>query len=107
MVYINKYTIKSTPSFEREFENIYNYIIYTLKEPSTAKNFYTQVTKKIYSLEYFPERYTKISTFKNKWGNIRRLTFDKYAIIYDVDNTTHQVFIIHIFNNTQNYLNLL
>lgn len=79
MIYI-KYIIKPSPSFERELEKIYNYIAYNLKEPITAKNFYTDVTTHIYSLRSFPERYMKITTLNNKKRNIR---------------------------NTQNYLNLL
>lgn len=88
MTYTNKYIIQPTPSFEKELENIYNYIVYKLKEPSTAKNFYTQVTVEIYSLQYFPERYMKIPIYKNKKRNLRRLPFNKYAIIYEVDTKT-------------------
>ena len=87
MIYI-KYIIKPSPLFEKELEKIYNYITYNLKEPITAKNFYSDVTKQIYSLQSFPERYMKIPTFKNKKRNIRRLPFNKYAIIYEVDNNT-------------------
>lgn len=92
MIYINKYIIRPAPSFENELEKIYNYIAFKLKEPATAKNFYNQVTKEIYSLQYFPKRYMKIPIYKKRKREIRRLPFNKYAIIYEVDNNTRSSF---------------
>ena len=86
MICINKYIIRPAPSFEKELEKIFNYIAFNLKEPLTAKNFYNQVSKEIYSLQYFPERYMKLPIGINSKRNLRRLPFTKYAIIYEIDN---------------------
>ena len=85
MIYIKQFIIKPSPSFEKELEKIFNYITFNLKEPITAKNFYKKVSKEIFSLEYFPERYMKISTLSTKKRNLRRLPFDKFVIIYEVN----------------------
>lgn len=92
MIYINKYIIRPTPSFEKELHKIYNYITFKLKEPATAKKFYNQIAKEIYSLQYFPERHSRIPIFKNKKRNIRKLPFNRYAIIYEVHNNTRSSF---------------
>ena len=38
MIYINKYTIKPSPSFESEFSEIYRHIVFKLKERNVDKN---------------------------------------------------------------------
>lgn len=88
MIYIKRYIINQTPSFEKELESIYKYLAFKLKEPLTAKNFYNKIIKEIYSLQHFPERYMKISSYKNKNRNIRRLPINQYIIIYEVNNNT-------------------
>lgn len=89
MIYV-KYTIKPTPLFEKELENIYKYITFKLQAPITANNLYNKVVKDIYSLEQFPERYPKISCYKNR--NLRKLLINKYVVIYEVNNNTRTSF---------------
>jgi len=92
MIYINNYIIKPSPSFEKEFNKIYKHIAFKLKEPITANNFYNKIIKEIHSLQHFPERYMKISSYKNKNKNLRRLIVNQYIIIYEVDNNTRTSF---------------
>lgn len=88
MTYNDKYIIRQTSSFEKELEKIYLYITFRLKEPKIAKKIFRKVKKEIYSLQYSPERYTKIFNDKNTNRNIRRMLVNKYLIIYEVDNNT-------------------
>ena len=99
------YKIIISSSFEKELQNIFYYINFFLREHTTAKYFYNKVINSISTLSYFPERFPKLSNNKN--SNFRRLLIDNYIIIYEVNNTLEQVHILHIFHNTQNYLNLL
>ena len=92
MIYISKYIIRPTRLFEKELEKIYNYIFFQFKEPVIAKRFYNQITTGIYSLQYFPERYAKIHIHKDTKRNIRKMNFNQYAIIYEVDNNTRSSF---------------
>ena len=107
MIYNSKYIIKITPSFEEELKSIYTYIELKLKEPNTAKILFNKIINKIYSLETYPERYIKVSINSDKTRNIRKLIFEKYVIIYEIDNQNGQIFILHIFHNTQNYLRFI
>lgn len=88
MTYIKQYIINQTPPFENELEFIYRYLAFKLNEPTTANKFYRKAIKEIYSLRYLPERYIRIYDFTNKGRNLRRLLFDNYVIIYEVDNNT-------------------
>lgn len=100
------YKIITTSNFETEFLKIYNYIRLNLKEPLIANKFYSKIFSSITSLNYFLERYPKFSYFKNHNSNIRKLIVDKYVIIYQVNNNSNEVFILHIFHCSQNYLDL-
>ncbi len=91
--------------FQKELHFIYDYIFFHLQEPITAKNNLNQIISKISSLSFFPERYPKVINSKN--FNIRKLRFKKFIIIYQVNRFTMQVYILHIFHGTQNYINLI
>lgn len=79
---LKKYVIKQTSEFENELISLYNYIFFYFKEINTAEKFYQKVQEKIYSLEYFPERYAKLDHFKYK--SLRKLVFSNYIIIYEI-----------------------
>lgn len=79
---IYNYEIKQTPSFEIELQNIYRYLCFTLQEPNTAEHFLKTVIDKIYSLQYFPERCSQVSNFRNR--NLRKLYINNYLVIYEV-----------------------
>lgn len=100
------YKIITTSNFEIEFQKIYNYISFNLKEPLVARKFYSKIISSITSLNYFPERYPKFSDFKNHNSNIRKIIVNNYIIIYQIKNDSHKIFILHIFHCRQNYLNL-
>ena len=96
-----KYKIQWLDTFKKEVDNIYYYISQILDEPLIAYKFHKKLIQKINSLEYFPERYRKI---KSKDSNIRKIIVDQYIILYQVNNKSKKVFILHIFHSSQNYL---
>lgn len=86
MIYINKYVIFSSATFKKELKEIIYYFKQRLKEPMLAKNFYKNIIKETNSLEFMPERYIKITNYKDKNRNLHRLLTYNYIIIYEVDN---------------------
>lgn len=98
-----KYKVIWLNSFKDELSHIYHYLSENLNEFSITNNFHRKVFKALSNLSYFPEMYQKINHEKN----IRRITIDKYVILYTVDDNTGQVFILHIFHSSQNYLDRL
>lgn len=97
MIYIKKYTVKLTPSFEKDFKKIYEYLAYVLQEPIAAKNFYNRVKKEIFSLQYFPERYAKLCNYINQKRNIRKFPIHNYIILYEVNHNTRTSFYLTYF----------
>ena len=102
---MNKYKVNTTMAFEEELQFIYEYIANQLQEPNIAKQNYKKIRDKILTLQYWPERHQNI--FKSKFKNLRKLLINNFVIIYEVRNDTYQIFILHIFNKYQNYLNKL
>lgn len=87
-----KYIVLPTSTFKEELKNITSYFKYNLKEPLLAKRFYKNVSNKIKSLEFMPEKHTIISNFKNNSKLLRKLLIDNYVIIYEVINDTRTSF---------------
>ncbi len=90
---MEKYKINISKKFEEELLNIFYHIFFFLKSPIVAFNTYNLIIKSAFSLSYFPERHSK---FEN--SNLCKLTVANYVIVYDVDKTSLQVFLLHIFN---------
>lgn len=92
MISNDKFTVHPTATFKEEFSNIIHYIKYNLKEPLTADRFYQTILKKISTLDFMPERYTKILGYDNKDKNLRNLIVNNYIIIYEVVPNTRPSF---------------
>lgn len=88
MILNNKFTVHPTATFKKEFSNIIHYIKYNLKEPLTADKFYQTILNKISTLDFMPERYSKILGYDNKNKNLRNLIINNYIIIYEVVHNT-------------------
>lgn len=98
---IKKYNIIIRQQFYEELENI---IYYSLSSPKSKKNLYQKIKTSISHLDYFPERFYKISHIpKYKNLNIHKLPIDKYVIIYQVNKDLKEVYVLHIFYGNQNY----
>ena len=95
---MDKYIIKPSPSFENELNDLYRYILFKFKEPMIASKFYDKIKNTILSLEYFPERYMKISDFNHKNRNMRKLIIERYIIIYEVNKNIRRSFHLTYFS---------
>ncbi len=91
-----KYKIILSNKFQKELNNLYYYINYFLQEPEIAKKNYNEIMNSIKSLEYNPERYIKL--YLHQEQNLRRMIVKNYIIIYKVEKSKRNVFILHIFH---------
>lgn len=92
MTYKSEYDIILLPSFNKELDNIYNYIYMKLNSPNVAKKLYKLIKSEISKLNLFPERYSKIFISNKKYQNqnLRKIIIKNYVIIYQVDNDTRK-----------------
>ena len=105
MILNNCYIVHPTATFKEELGQITYYIKYKLKEPSFADKLYKKVVQEVEALNFMPERFQIICNFKGI--HYRKFLINNYIIIYEVKKDTGQVFLLHIFHSSQNFLNLL
>lgn len=101
MVFLDtkKYYIIWTLNFKNELKNIFNYLNYFLNVPLTAEKLHQKLVASLTTLEYFPERYTKITNTKFLTSNsIHRVIIDNYIIIYEVNRNTRSSFYFTYFS---------
>lgn len=96
-----KYEVIWLNSFKQELSHIYHYLSVKFNNNSIVKRFHKKVLNQLSYLSYYPNIYQKINHPKN----VRRITVDKYVILYTVDEIQQKVYILHIFHGTQDYFN--
>lgn len=102
---MKEYKVNLTSQFSEELEEILYFFPYY---QSARKKLFFEIRNTISTLSVFPERYHKINKFKKvRTENIRKLPINKFIMIYEVDNKKEEVYILHIFSEKQDYLNLL
>ena len=98
---MKEYNVNVTHQFLEELDEI----LYFFPNSNLLKRkMYYEIKNIVSALSIFPERYIKIQNFRD---NIRKLTINKFVIIYKVDNVKNQVYILHIFSEKQDYYNLI
>lgn len=85
-------------------EEIYLYISSELKEERVAKKLIKEIFESVNKLKYFPMRYPIIYSEQNL--KLRKIRMKKYVIVYKIRNNK-EIWILHIFHDSQNYFNLL
>ena len=103
MELMKRYKITWSSSFIQELKNICSYLAYDLGNYSSAQKFRNEIYDKIYSLEFYPERFTKLLFSKN----VRKFYVGNCIVLYEVYRDYAKVDILHIFHSKQNYFNLI
>jgi len=102
-----RYTISLSRSFTVQLNNILFYLDFNLQNPFASKELYLKIVASLENLEIFPRLYQKITSKRYFNKEIRRLVVSNYVIIYEVDDKSHKVNLLHIFHSSQDYLHLL
>lgn len=90
----NKYTIKYTDTFIKQFNNILKYFIYKLQNKIAAENFYNEVIKEIEKRSEYPESFEKYNSIRKRKNTYYRIFVKNYTIFYTIKDNTMQVRLI-------------
>lgn len=102
------YKIITTKTFEEEFKNIFHYIHFFLKEPITATKIYNKILLAISDLILFPKRNPKFYfNSKNSYKVLRKFLVSNYILIYEINEFSKEIYILHIFQKNEDYINKL
>ena len=101
----NKYTIKYTDTFIKQFNNITKYFIYKLQNKIAAENFYDEVIKEIEKRSENPESFEKYNSRRKRKNTYYRIYVKNYTIFYVVKNNTMEI--RRILYSRRNFDNLI
>ncbi len=90
---MKKYNVVLTDDAVKDIDYLHNYIKYHLRSPITAQRQCARISKAIFSLELFPERY-KVFAYEDE-EPIRRMVIDNFSVFYLARND--YVYVLHIF----------
>ena len=90
----NKYTIKYTDTFIKQFNNILKYFIYKLQNKIATENFYNEVIKEIEKRSEYPESFEKYNSSRKRKNTYYRIYVKNYIIFYTIKDNTMQVRLI-------------
>lgn len=101
----NKYTIKYTDTFIKQFNNILKYFIYKLQNKIATENFYNEVIKEIEKRSEYPESFEKYNSSRKRKNTYYRIYVKNYIIFYTIKDNTMQVRLI--LSSRRNFYKLI
>lgn len=87
----NKYTIKYSDTFVKQFNNILKYFIYKLQNKIVDENFYDEVIKEIETRRVYPESFEKYNSRRKRKNTYYRIYVKNYTIFYTVRDNVMEV----------------
>ena len=100
------YKVQETYEAKADVKNLAAYMIYSLKNKKAAIDFLNLYDKQVYNLAIFPLGY-RGTDFRYRGYEIRMKTFSSYNIFYILDAREHQITILRILKNRQNWKEIL
>ncbi len=87
----NKYTIRYTATFIKQFNNISKYIIYKLQNRIAAESFFYEVINEIEKRSENPESFEKYKSRRKRKNTYYKINVKNYTIFYVVQNNTMEI----------------
>ena len=87
----NKYVIKYSATFVKEFNSILKYFIYKYKNKIVAENFYNEVVKKVEKRSIDPKNYEKYISNRKRKYTYYKIYVKNYTIFYTVKDNIMKV----------------
>lgn len=100
------YKVKPTIEAIIDVRNLAAYMSVSLKNIQAASNFLNLYNKQIQNLSLFPYAYRNID-FEYDGYQIRHKIFLSYNIFYVVDEENHQITILRVLKNRQDWTMIL
>lgn len=87
----NKYIIRYTATFIKQFNNISKYIIYKLQNRIAAESFYYEMINEIEKRSENPESFEKYKSRRKRKNTYYKINVKNYTIFYVVQNNTMEI----------------
>lgn len=90
---------------ELDLCGIIDYLVYVLKQPSSAKSVLVGFEEITENLRRFPEMYPEVADARLKRKGYRKAALGNYVVLYRVESDA--VAVVRIFHQRQDYAKLL
>jgi toxin ParE1/3/4 len=104
---MSSYNVVITDTAQHDLLDIFDYIVFKLREQDSASRLLSKIRTKVKSLEEFPERNNMISEPEYEGQKIRWCPVENYVIFYQVSELHNQVYIIRVLYKKRNWEHLL
>ena len=101
------YKVESTPLANHDLDEILNYMVKELDNPSAAADFLDEVGLRYENLAKMPQMYERCYDMRLKTLGYRRVTIKNYVMIYKIAEGLKTVFILRFFYGGRDYEKLL
>lgn len=101
------YKIEIAPLANKDLEEILDYILRELSNPSAAADLLAEIESCYSNLEKMPEMYERCCDTRLKAMGYRRITVKNYVIIYKVMESIKTVYIMRCFYGGRDYEKLI
>ena len=102
-----EYIVHVTSAAERDIGYAIDYIDYVLKNPTAAKQLFTQIKLKLPSLSAMPQRCALVDDSVLALQKIRYLIIENYYAFYQIDESTRTVHILRFLYEKSDWKNIL
>lgn len=85
------YQIRYLPLFNKDLNNIIDYMIYTLRNETAATNFISELEKSIKQRAYNPQSYEKYKSTKKRRNTYYRIYVKNFTVFYTVRDDVMEV----------------
>ena len=99
-----KHQVIVTATASEEMDEIYNYILNTLKSSQAASNLILQAENRVKYLQYSPSIYVQIEKYDELNRKYRRMPIKNYVLLYAIDVNKNIVYISHMYYGKRNYV---
>lgn len=101
------YKIEIAPLANKDLEEILDYILRELSNPSAVADLLAEIESCYSNLEKMPEMYERCRDTRLKAMGYRRITVKNYVIIYKVMESIKTVYIMRCFYGGRDYEKLI
>lgn len=98
-----EYTLSFSKDLEKNLEEIFEYIFYTLNAPVAAKYLLKEIDDNIMKLKTFPYMCKALENKELELYQYHKLIVKDFIIIYSIDEQNETVNIVRAFYGASNY----
>lgn len=100
------YCLVETLEAKQDVKNLAAYMIHSLKNVEAANRFLYLYDRQVHNFKIFPCGYKTIN-IEHQGYEIHRKTFSSYHIFYTIDDFKHQIVVLRVLKDRQNWRAIL